>query len=58
VRAVDVEMSQMVQVVSIDEVTTDEGENAFHENEVSGGSFVAADLDCEDVTDQRQLNTQ
>lgn len=52
------EISQMVQVVSIDEVTTDEGENAFHENEVSGGSFVAADLDCKDVTDQRQLNTQ
>lgn len=42
-------MSQIVQVVSIDEVTTDEGENAFHEKEVSGGSFVAADFDCEEV---------
>lgn len=39
-------MSQMVHVVSIDDVMSDDGENEFQENEVSGGSLLAGDFDC------------
>jgi hypothetical protein len=42
-------MSQMVQVVSTDEVMSDDGEKAFHEKDVSGGSLFAGDLDCDAV---------
>lgn len=41
----------MVHVVSMDDVMSDDGENAFQENEVSGGSLLAGDLDCA-VSDQ------
>lgn len=39
-------MSQMVHVVSMDDVMRDDGENEFQENDVSGGSLDAGDFDC------------